>query len=561
MPLVAGAGHPLPARVRVTVGLGNEGQLTNLVHEIRTVSDPEAAEVWTYDRQLELPAGADRAVVVVEDLDTGTWGGALAALLGADARPAQAAAGSDATLETPDLLARPKAVRLVPPGEGLLQGRVTFTARVQRAEVQKVAFFLDGEQVAVRTRPPYEARIRLGRLPTRRTLWVVGYSASGEELGRDVLQLNDSGSQFRLFITDPTQLRPGPQDVTVNLSIPVNRRMDRLELFWRDRRLATLYAPPLRQRVVIPEGESGFLRAVAYLDDGRMAEDVLLTGDSDFGEQVEIRLVELYTVVTDGEGKPVEGLQQEDFTVREDGAVQKIETFQDAGDLPLTVGLAIDSSASMFVKLPAVQQAAEDFVRSLESGRDRAFLVDFDTDPRLTRELTGDLRRVISGIETLQADGDTDLWESIVFSLLELSSLNGKKALVLFSDGAQEEEETPYQTAYDLARRVGVPIYLIVLHPGIARGDDLGLGMKSFVQRLDRLTAAVGGRVYYVPNTHNLDSIYREIEHELRSQYLLTYYSSNQGDDDRWRQIQVQLKDRRLEARTLAGYFPRRQSF
>lgn len=545
--------------VRVTYGLASaDGTTLRLLHEVRNVGGLAQQQDWLVEREVELPAGTDRIVVLVEDLESSIWGGTLAAVSGSGATSelAQAAEATARPARDDSLLARPKAIRLLAPNEEVLRGRVTFEARVQSSIVQRVVFFLDGEQVAEVDAPPYEARIRLGNLPQRRTLWVVGYGPAGQEVGRDILLINDAGGNFRVFLTQPSQLQPGPTDVAVDVSVPVGRRLDRVELSWNDQLLATLYGPPLRQRVVLPNTD-GFLRAAAYLDDGRMAEDVLISDDPDFAERVSIRLVELYTVVTDAEGKPVQGLTAEDFVVKENGRLQAVEAFEDAGSLPLTLGLAIDSSASMFVKLPAVQQAAGDFVRAVLSERDEAFLVDFDTDPRLARELSGDLKRLVTGIDSLKANGDSDLWEAVVFSLLELQAVRGKKALVLFSDGAVEDEEMPYRTCYQLAQRAGVPIYLIVLHPGVARGDDLSLGMRNFTGRLDRLAEASGGRVYYLPNTHNLGEIYQEIERELRSQYLLGYYPANPGDESSWREVEVELPNHpKLRARTIAGYFP-----
>ncbi len=559
----AAADSARPARqqtnIRVTYGLAAaDGSTLRLLHEVRNVGGLAEQQDWLVERELELPTGADRVVVLVEDLESSTWGGTVAAVSGAGATSAlaQAAESTARPAREESLLARPRAIRLLAPDEEVLRGRVTFEARVQSSIVQRVVFFLDGEQVAEVDAPPYEARIRLGNLPQRRTLWVVGYGPAGQEVGRDILLINDAGGNFRVFLTQPSRLQPGPTDVAVDVNVPVGRRLDRVELSWNDQLLATLYGPPLRQRVVLPSTD-GFLRAAAFLDDGRMAEDVLIPDDPDFAERVSIRLVELYTVVTDADGKPVQGLTAEDFIVKEDGSRQSVEAFEDAGSLPLTLGLAIDSSASMFVKLPAVQQAAGDFVRAVLSDRDAAFLVDFDTDPRLSRALSGDLKRLVTGIDSLEASGDSDLWEAVVFSLLELQAVRGKKALVLFSDGAVEEEEMPFRTCYQLAQRAGVPIYLIVLHPGVARGDDLSLGMRNFTGRLDRLTDASGGRVYYLPNTNNLGAIYQEIERELRSQYLLGYYPADPGDEDSWREVEVELPNHpELRARTIAGYFP-----
>lgn len=553
-----------PVAVRWTIAQGTSRGPTSLSYETRRVEDPTLPV--ELDLPVELVPGADRVAVVVEALDGSGWGGTLAATLNTDLG-AESRGSEDAALEADELdalaeaayLPRDKPIRMLPPSEEVLRGKVRFQTLVSNDQVASVDFYLDGERVERSRKAPFEARLRLGRLPRPHTVRVVAFDATGRELGQDTLSINDLGSGFRVRIVDPLPgRRTGPVDVQMDVNLPVDRRLDRLELSWNDRRVATLYGPPYRQRLVIPtDNPEGFIRAVATLDDGRTSEDVVFLNQRDFADRVQIRLVELYTVVTDRDGRPVQGLTADRFTVEEDGEAQELAGFNDAGDLPLTMGLTLDSSASMFVKLPVVQQAAGDFVRGFLSGRDRAFLVDFDTEPRMVREMTSDLFRVVDGIESLEADGDTHIWESIVYSLMELQGSSGKKALVVFSDGAEEEEALSFRTCQRFAQRLGIPIYLIVLHPGIARGDDLTASVKSFARKLERLAEETGGRAYFIPNTDKLEEIYRQIDTELRSQYLLTYYSEARTEgDEEWREVTVKVDGKGLKARTISGYFP-----
>jgi len=554
-----------PGRIRITVAPGSLEGPSSLEHVYQQIASGE--ETWSFRRELQIPAGADRIAVLVEDLRTGAWGGTLATLLeGSTGAGTEEGAASDANLASAlaeaRFLPRARPVRVLPPKGQVLRGRVRFQTIVQTDEsVARMVFLLDGKEVAVATKPPYSARVQLGPFPQPRTLRVVAYGADGAELGWDSLAINEVGGSFRVRIMEPEPgRRTGPVNVEADVDLPVDRRLNRVDISWNDRRVATLYGPPFRHRVDVPENDpAGFIRVVAYLDDGRMAEDVVFLNEQDFAERVRVRLVELYTVVTDREGRPVRDLDQEQFVVREEGQIQEISEFNDAGDLPITMALNVDSSASMFVKLPAVQQAAGDFVRGFLSGRDQALLVDFDTEPRLARELTNNLSRVVTGIEQLKAGGDTHLWESIVYSLVELQTVPGKKAVIVFSDGAHEEEALSYRVCYEFARRLGIPVYLIVLHPGIARGDDLTSSTKTFTRKLDRLAEDTGGSVYYIPNTKNLDAIYRQIDTELRSQYLLAYYAESDASDnpEEWRKVEVEVKKKGLKARTISGYFPR----
>lgn len=534
------------ADLRVTIGWQRADGSVETRHEIERGQDLRALADWRYSTSLAVPADAGELAVLIENLADGRWGGALAAIVRAD-RAGVAAAD----------LPQPAVIEILPPDEELLRGRVRFTTRVLDRRVARVSFLLDDEPVAEATERPFSARIDLGRSLRRRDLTVVAYDAAGAELGRNTVILNGGGGGLDVRIVSPEERRvSGPVDVEAAISVPLERRLDRVLFFWNNEQLATLFAPPFRQRLVIPDGQPGYVRVVAMLDDGSVAEDVVFLNGPQASERLDVDLVELYVVVTDEAGRPVHGLQKDDFTVREDGVEQQIAAFSDAGDLPLTIGMAIDSSASMFVKLPAVQRAAVRFLESTFGANDRAFVVDFDSRPRLARGTTGELDRVVRAINDLEADGRTALWESIVFSLVQLQGVRGRKALVVFSDGADEDDEFPYRACLKLARRMGVPIYLILMKRE-PKKENLGLALltRSFTARAQKLVDAVGGRIYYAKDYPSLDEVYAEIERELRSQYLLAYYPQRSGGRGLWRDVDVVVARKGLRPRTLAGYW------
>lgn len=351
----------------------------------------------------------------------------------------------------------------------------------------------------------------------------------------------------------------GPVDVEVDLHLPADRRLERLEIFWNDELAATLYGPPYRHRVNVPrERPVGYLRAAARLDDGTTAEDAVLLNSSVAGERLDVRLVELYVVVTDRDGRPVRGLGRDDFRLLQDGREQAIAGFDDAGSSPLSLGLAFDSSASMFLKLPDVREAARTLLTGGLSARDRALLVDFDSEPRLVTGMTGHLDSVSAGLDTLRADGSSDLFEAIIFSLQKLQGVAGRKALVVYSDGIGEGEKTSYRACLREARRSNVPIYLIVTNQKAARAAESGLlePLDGYAGRLHDLAAATGGRAWFVMPSQNLREVYAGILQELRSQYLLTWYPRDSAPEV-WRKVEVELKKRGYRARTVSGYYAR----
>ena len=509
--------------------------------------------------RMELPAalagdGEEPLAVLVEEVRGGRRGTAFASLRAAPSPRA-------AAVPVLESLAS-RALRLLPPDSEMVMGPTVFRTLVDESAVTRVDFYLDGEVVATRAAAPFNARLDLGPLPRTRRVLAVAYGAGGGELARDSLLVNGGSGLLEVRIVEPKrgagsaeEPLVGTVEVTADIRVPDGSRLDRVEFFWRDQLVSTRYAPPFRERVRIePTSPRGFVRVLARLADGTSGEDVVFLNSPGPSERLEIDLVELYVVVTDGEGTPVTDLPQKRFRLLEDGKPMEIATFGDAGDLPLTVGLAIDSSASMFVKLPRVQRSAREFVRGLESRRDRAFLVGFGSRPLLARTPTSDMPQVIQALDRLTPDGQTAIWEAVAFSLVQLQGVPGKKALIVFSDGADEDPDFSYRTCLRFARTVGAPIYFILSNNEIVRTGGKGLSVRGFLGRLREITTEVGGRVFFTRVGDDLDAVYREIAEELESQYFIGYYSE-EGDGREWRKLKVDVKGAGLEARTISGFY------
>jgi VWFA-related protein len=490
--------------------------------------------------------------VVVEDLVSGLWGGTFATILGE---------AESAGIPLAGLLPAPRAVHLLAPAESMVLGPTLFET-VHAGSVTRVDFFLDGELVASRRAPPFSVSVDLGQLPESHRVEAVAFDAGGREIGRDLLPINEGSGKFRVRIVRPRAEEVGSGgpavvgsvEVQARVDTPRGNRLEKLEFYWNEELVATRFAPPFRQRIVVPsDNPKGFFRVVGTLDDGGTAEDVLFVNSPGESERLRVELVQLYAVVTGRDGRPLRGLTADRFQVFEEEVPQQIATFSEAGELPLTVGLAIDSSASMFVKLPDVQQAAAGFLRGL-SERDRAFVVDFGSEPELHHDTSLDLKAVETALLKLRPDGRTAIWKGIVYALVQLQGVPGKKALIVYSDGADEDPEFSYRTSLRFARRVGVPVYIIVSNDEIYRTQGRGLTIRGFMGRLDTLTRAVGGRVFVTRVGENLTAIYSEIDEELRSQYVLGYYATDQASD-RWRTVRVDVNEPGATARTVAGYF------
>ena len=542
--LLIDPGYPPPWRV--TIGIHTTDGEVVFRHEEAVAAelqnDPDAGAYYAHATDIVLPRGTDAAAVFLESaLATGsTLVDFVDALAEADVE-------SDAPLQQRLLQLKP-----LPPGR--LSGKVP--VEVEAApDVERVVFVLNGKPVARRRSRPFRARVDVGRAGRTAQLVAVAFDRDGNELERDRAVINEPPEAFWVRIVEPGPgLHAGPTDVEARIKIPRGARLSSLDFYWNQRRVASAKEPPYRRSVPIPVNQpEGFLRVEARLTDGRLAEDVLLINRPGFGEQIGVELVELYVVATDRAGKPVRDLDRSDFTVTEDNLVQELETFERAGDLPLTVGLAMDSSSSLFRRMPAVKQAARGFVGGLESGRDRAFLIGFGSEAELKQPTTRDLKRVDEAIDDLEPYGTTAVWGALSLSMDQLDGITGRKALVVFYDGDDEDSSDQYDRALRRARRARIPIYLILVNDAAARSEGRSFSSRAFVGKLDRLARAGGGRVYYVSTTENLAPIFASISEELRSHYLLTYYPKLEPGGPLWRPVEVKLNRRGLNARTIEG--------
>ncbi|HXT52761.1 MAG TPA: VWA domain-containing protein, partial [Thermoanaerobaculia bacterium] len=206
----------------------------------------------------------------------------------------------------------------------------------------------------------------------------------------------------------------------------------------------------------------------------------------------------------------------------------------------------IDTSASMVEELDQAVGDASRFFQQLLTPRDRAAVMSFADKPELRVPFTHDPAVLAGGLARLEADGETALYDSVVYSLWYFSGIRGKRVLVLLSDGEDVKSRYSFDEVLEFARRSGVAVYAI------------GLGLTSNAQvarmNLQRLAAETGGTAFFVERTGAFDGVYRTIERELRSQYLLAYQSDGSGTG--YRKVEVEVKRPGVSAATVKGYYP-----
>jgi VWFA-related protein len=453
-------------------------------------------------------------------------------------------------LEDEDAEEQPILTLLGPPGDAIAGVR-RFEA-VTRPEVQKVTFLLDEEKILTKNRPPFDIGLDLGPLPRLTRVTAIAYGADGVELAREGLTLNVGRERFFLRINPISEddVRGDEVRVAVELNVPSDRVLEELEIFWNDVLLKELTEPPFETWEKIDRSaQFGLLRAVAALDDGSVAEDIQFVNAPAFGSVVDVTAVELPVTVFDRDGRPMGGLTVDQFTVLEDGVEQTISHISEHRDLPVRLGIVVDTSGSMATTLPTVQRVVMGFLRGLLRPRDRAFIEIFSDRPELLASFTADFVTLEHALLALYADRATALYDSIITGLFQFSGVRGRRAMILLTDGDDTASKNDFEDALKYAQRMGVTIYAI--------GVDLPTTKVMTRYHLKRLSNVTGGRAFFVGRSSRLDGIYGEIDRELRSQYLLAYTSSSEKPSDELRKVEVRVDaDTKVKVRTITGYYP-----
>ncbi len=275
--------------------------------------------------------------------------------------------------------------------------------------------------------------------------------------------------------------------------------------------------------------------------------------------EVGIEVINLMVSITDGQGRYVTDLGEKDFAVFEDGVRQDLSLFTHE-DLPISMVLMIDSSASMDEKLPQAQAAAIRFIKTLEPAKDVAQIVQFNDRTTLLQDFSPDQALLEAAVKRTQASGPTALHNALYVSLKDLQKQKKagelrKRAIVLLSDGEDTASLVSDDQVLQLARKAEIAIYSISLRSNRSQ-DRARLAFSQAAHLLTSLANDTGAQVFFPNSISELDSVYDRIAEELRTQYNIGYVSNNPRRDGKWRRIVVRTPDREsLQIRHKLGYY------
>ena len=268
--------------------------------------------------------------------------------------------------------------------------------------------------------------------------------------------------------------------------------------------------------------------------------------------------VNVLFIATDKHGKFVRDLNQTDFAILDDHKPpQSILNFRRETDLPLHLGLLIDVSGSVHSRFDFEQDAATSFLQhSVRAGFDKAFVVGFNTQSNMSQDFTDNVQLLAAGVHKLQDGGGTALYDAIYRAckdkfLKDRPDHPARKAIVVVSDGEDNQSEMTRAQAIEMAQRAEVIIYAIST-------DDSGLILRGD-KVLEQLAEATGGRAFFPFKMKDITRSFAAIEDELRSQYIVSYKPADFDADGRFRSIEISTLKKDLQVRARKGYFAPQQ--
>ena len=265
--------------------------------------------------------------------------------------------------------------------------------------------------------------------------------------------------------------------------------------------------------------------------------------------------VNVVFTVTDKHGHYVKDLKKNDFRILDDGRpALEIRSFRAETDLPLEAGLLIDASNSIRDRFKFEQEAAIEFLnQTVRRKYDKAFVVGFDATPEVTQDFTDNTEALSVGVRALRPGGGTALFDALYFAcrdkLLKSSAAGAvRRAIILLSDGDDNQSHVTREEAIEMAERASVVVYTIST-------NLTGSGGKHGDKVLERIAEATGGRSYVPFQLTEVANAFASIQEELRSQYAVSYKPADFRPDGRYRTIEISARQKGLHVRSRRGYY------
>ena len=440
-------------------------------------------------------------------------------------------------------------LKIRPPSREAPVGLLRLEAEVE-PPITRVEFYLADKLLVARNRPPYSVEIDLGNLPLKQTVRAVGFDETGRLIDEDAWAINEGSARVAVRVLPQPDPKAGKVRVRVAVQSISGGVAKLVELFLDEKKIGSWTREPYFATVPFEQyTRATYLRATATAEDGKEANDIkMLRGSTTSVESVRVDVVQLHVSALDKSSHFVKGLAKEDFSIQEDGRPQSMTGFEIAENLPLTIGLVVDGSGSMEKGLSFVHDASADLFRDLIHEKDKGFVIEFREKPQFLQELTGDSNSLQRAARETRAEGATALYDSVILGLYQFRALQGRKALVVVTDGADNRSHVEFDTLLRYARSAGSPIYFIAVN----------IPLTDFKSRkvINEIATESGGEVFSIGSAAKIGEVTKRIEEELRSQYVLAFRTDSQKPPGQYRAVTVAVNRPGISVRTIRGYIP-----
>jgi VWFA-related protein len=451
----------------------------------------------------------------------------------------------------------------------LVTGPVKLKARTTDPRVASVDWKVQGKSKV--TSAPFELTIDAGRMPLPKSVVATALDDAGHPLFRQEAILNPGERFVSVNILSPLQGQEvsGSVPVLVKPRVPPGEAVASLTLEDGSGPKPLPDARNVRQLEIAVPRRTVALTAFLRTSEGRTAEQTILLNGLGFSSSDSAHIVEQVVSVQRGQ-EPVEGLTPADFSVKDESGTCDVREVRLLRETPLALGLAIDTSVSLLHTEALKRVTAGFFLSKALKERDLAYLMSFGPAVRRNVAWTRSHDAIRNALLALRDDEEagTRLHEVLLHALYQFQGAQGGRALILVTDGNVFEDPVSEETALEYVKLSAVPIYALGLpwatmtKRTLREFDDDGKKVKRIVREpemhdpnlpfLKKLAKASGGRVFEVTKAEDLPAIYREIDHDIRTQYLVSYVA-RASRKTAFHPVSVKVKG--TDVRTAPGYY------
>jgi len=377
-----------------------------------------------------------------------------------------------------------------------------------------------------------------------------------------ILWASPSAAAPSVRILSPPPNQPLFGEVEIRAQV-TGAAVSRVEFYLDSLRIGVAEAPPWR--IVVDVGQQNAdhsIEVVAYGPSGIIGSASLRALPLQIDDEIEVGLQQLYVVIDRG-GQRANDLKREDFTILDDGVPHEIITFE-RGEIPFTAVLLVDSSTSMAGRLPTAVDGAKTFVGGMKR-LDEAKMILFSDRILLETPFTSVPSILTLGLSGVQAQGGTALNDALYLGLKRLEGRQGRKVVVLVSDGVDIESVLTMEQVQKIARQNQAVLYWLRLR----RLDEAlpqteifsawrdGEGHRREMELLKSAVLESGGRIETLDNLEQIQAALQALLQELREQYVLGYYPSQSKGRGTWHDLELRVRGDGLQVRTQEGYLER----